>query len=101
MLRQLLDVSLFSSQVLGWQHPPSPTQSYHCDLFPIQCPSVLHVHGALGTTRRDPSEGTVVTDWASIQHPCLSAYSCSVSFLDPRTCPWHEVTHPQGTMSRF
>lgn len=109
MLSQLLDVNLSSTQVLGssvcWQHPSSPTLSCHCHLLQTQSPSVLapgsDVHGAVGTTRRDPSEGTVVTDWASIQHPCLVAYSCSVSLLDPQTCPQHEVTHPRAQCHDF
>jgi hypothetical protein len=59
------------------------------------------MHGAPRNMQRDPSEGTVVTDWASIQHPCLGVYNCSVSFQDPQTCPLCEVTCPEGTMSQF
>lgn len=52
----------------------------------------------------EPHRGTPVRVWWSqsaqaYSIPALGAYSFSVSFLDPQTCPLHEVTHPEGTMS--
>lgn len=55
-----------------------------------------------GPDRGTPAGGAVVwADWTRTHHSCLGAFSHSMPFLDPETCPQHGVTHPEGGRSLF